>query len=160
MAITATLSAILTVLEELTVQSASGAVVTHTSFNQSLVLNAGSAAPATEVAGFRKTLSGGAGTIDLTSLTGTEGTVDGTGLKVQALLIVAVSTNNAAGVVLTPGASNGIDLRGSSWRETLLPGQWALYYLADKAPDIASGDRTIDLAGTGTDAVDVLVVMG
>lgn len=119
------------------------------------------AIPATKHAGFQKALSAGAGTIDFTALPGnTSGeTVDGTGLKVRNLKLENPSTN-ANAITITPGASNGIDLLGADFSLTLAPGQKAQFDLDNDSPTIASGDRTIDLAGTGTQALDVQVVMG
>lgn len=164
MSVAVTLAATVSVVETLpnNTPSAPDATrkVTHTGFNMSKSLNAASTPPATLMAAFEQALSSGAATIDLTALTGTNGaTVNMNGLKVQAFKIKA-KTTNANPITLTAGASNGIDLLGSSWSVTLQPGQEFLFYGNDATPDVASGDRTIDLAGTGTQAVEVIVVAG
>lgn len=132
--------------------------VTHTNYNESGTLNAGSTPPATLQASFLLPLSSGAATIDLRALTGTNGaSVDGNGLKVQLFRIKNLGANN---MVLTPGASNGIDLFGASFSITIFPGAVWECFLNDNAPDIAAGDKTIDVAGTGSQTAEVTIVMG
>lgn len=132
--------------------------ITHTAFNEAGTLTSATTPPVTKQASFVKALSTGSGTIDLTSLTGSNGaTVDGTGLKVQILRVKNLGANN---LVITPGASNGIDLFGSSSSVTVFPGACYQFFLNDSPPDIASGDRTIDLAGTGSQTSEWTIVMG
>lgn len=132
--------------------------ITHTAFNESGTLTASTTPPVTKQASFVKTLSAGTGSIDLTSLTGTNGaTVDGTGLKVQILRVKNLGANN---LVIVPGASNGIDLMGASSSITVFPGASFEYYFNDGSPDIASGDRTLDLTGTGSQTSEWTIVMG
>lgn len=132
--------------------------VTHTNYNLSGSINAGSTPPATLNAQFLLTLSGGAGTIDLRALTGTNGaSVDGNGLKVQLFRFKNTGANS---MTLTPGASNGIDLFGASSSITVPPGASFLFNFNDASPDISGSDKTIDVAGTGSQAAQVTVVMG
>lgn len=135
-------------------------VVTHDQFNTTASLTSATTPPVTTVAAFRQALTDGAATIDLTALPGTNGaSVSGTGLKVQAIKFKALSTN-ANVITITEGASNGYALAGASWSVALLAGQEFTLYGNDATPDVAAGDKTIDLAGTGTQSVDVIVVLG
>ncbi|KKK95666.1 hypothetical protein LCGC14_2670530, partial [marine sediment metagenome] len=98
MAVEVTYAANCTVVEELTGNtdslSAADKEVTHSQFNTSDTLNAGSTPPATKVAAFVQALTAGTATIDLTALIGTNGaTVDGSGLKVQVLKMKNLGAN-------------------------------------------------------------------
>jgi len=115
----------------------------------------------TKVAAFSQALTGGAATIDLTALDGTVGTVDGTGLKLQVFKLKAPTTNTAT-LTATKGASNGygLDSAGATWTVPLAPGQEFLFYGDDDPPDISSTKKNIDLSGTGTESVQVMIVVG
>ena len=105
-------------------------------------------------------MSGGAATIDLTALTNAKGeTIASTGKKVRAIYIVPTSTN-ANAITVKVGASNGYTLFGAAWSVILAADQYLLAYLGVSAPDVASGVRTIDLAGTTTQSVELLIVFG
>ena len=125
-------------------------------------LTASSTPPVTKHALFSKPLSTGTGTIDLTALPGitADETVNGTGLKVQFLKFKNPSTN-ANKITAAKGGSNGYQLDGATtWSVPLAPGQSVFFELDDAADDIGSGNKTIDLTGTGSQALSVQVVMG
>lgn len=147
----------MTVLETLEtgIAGVSNPKLSFTAYNEAGTLNASSSPPATKHAQFLLTLSGGAATINLASLTGANGTVDGTGLRVQLLRIKNLGAN---AMTFSEGASNGIAL--SCLPLVVAPGGIAQIYLADASPDIASGDRTIDVAGTLAQTAEVSIVMG
>lgn len=119
--------------------------------------------PVTKMAAYEVTLSSGSATINLAALTGltSEETVNGTGLKAQFIKLKNKSTN-ANAITVTKGASNGygLDAGGSSFTVVLSPGQSATFSLNDAAPDIASGARTWDVTGTGSQVLQIHVVMG
>lgn len=132
--------------------------ITHNAFNESAALTASTTPPVTKVACFIATLSGGALTINLASLTGTNGaTVDMTGLKVQVLRVKNLGANN---LTIVPGGSNGIDLFGVSSSVTVYPSGHVMFYFNDASPDVASGDRTLDLTGTTTQTSEWTIVAG
>lgn len=134
----------------------SSPVVKHTTYDESGILNASSTVPATKYSAFLLTLTAGAATINLAALTGAGGaTIDGTGLRVQAIRIKNLGANN---MTFAEGASNGIALVGLPI--VVPPSGVIQHYFADVAPDIASGDRTIDIAGTGTQTAEVTLVLG
>ena len=94
MAVTATYDAKCSVTETLATNvpaaQGSNANVTHTGFNTSATLTSSSSPAASKVAAFQQSLSTGTATVDLTSLTGTNGaSVDGTGLMVQIIKVNA-----------------------------------------------------------------------
>lgn len=163
MSVNVTCQALLTVVETLPAplsNTAANTKVTHDIYNQSDSLNSGSTPPVTKVATFEKAMSGGAGTIDLTSLPGTNGaTISGSGLKVQRFLFVNPGTN-ANAITIVGGASNGYLLFGASGSVVLNPGDFILRGAKDTLPDIGGSAKTIDISGTGTQALQCCIVMG
>lgn len=134
--------------------------VTHSGYNTSASLTGATAVPVTKCAYFEQALSSGSATINLAALAGTNGaTVDLTGLKVQAIKFKAKAAN-ANPITLTEGASNGYELAGNGWTVVLKAGQEFVFYGNEQTPDVASGARTIDLSGTGSQSVEVSVVAG
>lgn len=134
--------------------------VTIDALNQSLSLNASSTPPVTKVAFGEVSLSAGAATLDLTSLTGVNGkTVSLSGLKVQIIVLVNKSTN-ANSMSFTEGAVNGYALAGASWLLALQPGQHFCMYGADATPDVAVADLAIAVTGTGTQTFQYLIYAG
>jgi hypothetical protein len=134
--------------------------VRHDQYNGAATLSASTTPPVTKVAVFEKALAAGAATIDLTALTGTnEATVDGTGLKVQVLKIKNKSTN-ANPITIKVGLTDGYQLAGANFEAQISPGQEFLFYGNDATPDIGAAAKTLDLAGTGSQAAEVLIVMG
>ena len=164
MSVDVTLTSALTVVEVLDgnrpMALDSRAKVTHDQLNTGLALSGGSAVPVTKVAAFLQALTNGAATVDLTALNGTNGhAVNATGLKLQALKVRNPGTN-ANPISIGHGAANGYEFLGADWKVTLQPGQEVLLYGADAAPDVGSGAKTLDLAGTGTQALHILAVFG
>ena len=105
-------------------------------------------------------LTAGTATIDLTALTNSEGaTITTTGKKVRLIMIVPTSSNTAA-LTLTVGASNGYLLGGAAWKFAFTDEQWALIYLGADAPDVGSSAKNIDISGTGTESVKLLILFG
>ena len=150
-----------TVQESITVSAPDvvAPTVTHKTFNTTLNLSATSTPPVSKTASFAKALSAGAATIDLTNLTGTVGTVDGTGTKVQSAKFLNPSTN-ANAITVKAGASNAYLLGGTSWSFILSPGMEITVYGNNATPSIDATHKNIDLAGTGTQALNVVLVMG
>jgi hypothetical protein len=137
--------------------------VSHTAMDTSLALGAATVPPVTKVAAFAKALVAGAGTIDLTALTGTAGTVDGTGLKVQIFKAINPSTNTNP-LIIVPGASSGYNILGATSKVTLNPGEeisWKGYNKA-AVPDVAAGVKNIDLSDGvgGTETYNFEIVLG
>lgn len=160
MAVQATVTLGVSVREtlEVGVDGANAPVVRHDQFPSNITLNGSSAAPVTKPVVDNLALSAGAYTIDLTSMTGTNGAaVNGTGLKVQA---IHIRNNGAAAMTITPGSSNPYNLLGSSFSVVLAPGQEFAFYGNEAAPDISGSAKEIDIAGTGTDDFDLSLVMG
>jgi len=132
--------------------------VTHNLFNSSKQLSASSTPPVTKVAAFKQALTAGAATVNLASLTGANGaSVDGTGLKVQVLKVKNLGEGT---LTITPGAANPYNLLGSGMSFALEKDQEITIFGGDLTPDIASGAKEIDLAGTGAEESEWIIVMG
>jgi hypothetical protein len=164
MSVTATIRAHMDTVKTLTgpFVDPTDATVRVNGLDQTLSLSASSTQPITEVVTQELALSSGAATIDLTSLpdlAGVAGAVDGTGLKVQAVLFQNDSAN-ANDMTLSQGLSNDYELLGATFSFTLKPGQWVLVFLNDASPDIASGDKEIDVAGTGAQILNYHLLLG
>lgn len=142
--------------------SASDNTVTTNGMNRTEGLTGSTAVPVTKYSAFEKALSSGSGTIDLTSLpdaNGTAGAVTGDGLKLQVAKFRNKS-DNANSITITEGASNGYEMLGNAFTFILLPDQEITVYLDEKAPNISSTTKNIDLSGTGAQVLEVTLVMG
>lgn len=161
--VTATVTSQLTGVQTFTGDQISSADNTTTvnGLNESNAYTASTAVPVTKLTAFTVTLSSGTGSIDFSALPGltADETIVGTGLKPQAIKFRAKSTN-ANAITIAEGASNGHALLGASFTFKLLAGQTALFDLKEAAPDVASGDRIIDITGTGSQQLEVTVVLG
>lgn len=159
----AEIKATLTVVEspDNTNTLASGSTLTHSALNQSHLLSGSTTPPVTTPAGRNDfALSGGAASIDFTAIRGSGGAnKDFTGLKVQSIVLKNKATNTGP-MTFTEGASNGLALCGPSFSFRLQPGQWCQFFFNDASPDVASGDRTIDVSGTGTEQFEIFAVAG
>jgi len=164
MSVAATVTSGLTVVETLggnrPFAADAKAKVTHDQLNTVAALGAATSPPATAVAAFQAAMTGGAATIDLTDLLGTNDLpVDGTGLRVQAVKVRNPGTN-ANPITISKGASNGYNGFGADFSLALTPGAHALLFPNDAGSDIASNNANLDLAGTGSQALDVEVLLG
>lgn len=151
----------LTVTEQLSRQEANAnSKIVYDALNTSVTLNGTSSPAATKQASFRTTLSAGAATVDLTAIAPqNEAAVSASGKKPQAYKFKAPASNSGA-ITLTAGGSNGYDLLGASWSVIVSPGQEVQGYLAGAAITVDSTHKTIGLAGTGTDVLDMQFVFG
>lgn len=145
---------------ETNVPAASDAEILHNGYDTNAPLNSTSTPTATKCAVFAKALSAGAATIDLTALTGTNGvTIDGTGLEVVAAKFQNPSTN-ANNIQICFGASNAYLLgTNAAWKITLCPGDEYLGKFHNN-PAIDATHKNIDLAGTGSQTLNVEIVLG
>lgn len=145
--------------------SGSANSVQHTAFSTSKSLSStvvSGQGIVTDGALFNTTMSGGAATIDLTSLTGTNGrSITLLGLKVQAMKFINPSTN-ANNISVTKGASNGFGLGsgGTTFTFVLPPGSEVTWYANEGTPDVASGAKTIDISGTSAQVLQCAIFAG
>ena len=163
MSVRATIVSNLTIIETVgdTYASSADNTVTLNGMNETISRTGSSTPAVTKSAAFRVTMSGGAATINLAALSGLNGaTIDLTGLKLQAIKFRNLSTN-ANDITIVPGAANGYNIFGAADGKVVLsPGQSILMSLQDQGQDVASGDRTIDISGTGSQVLEVTLVAG
>lgn len=127
-------------------------------------LNATLTPAVTKVWSDKVNLAAGAATLDLTSLTGPAGTtVDFTGLKVQ-LVKLACPAGNTVGITVDRGASNAYNLFGadnaSAEQVEILPGCSMVIFNNDKTEDVSATIKNVQLAGTGTESIEIILVAG
>lgn len=143
--------------------SPSDATVTINALKLIQSFTGATAVPVTKVAAYELTLSSGTGSVNLAALPGltSEETIVGTGLKVQ-FLVLKNKTGNANKITVTRGASTGYGLcaSGDAWTVVLSPDQMVFFYLAEAAPDVASGARLFDVTGTGSQVLQLEIVLG
>jgi len=149
--------------ETLDLPGSSSPTVKLDAFKLTQSYNADSTPAASAIVSFVVTLTAGAATINLVALPGTQGTLDATGLKIRDFWFRnrrEDGSDNSNPVTITPGASNGYNIFGSaSGLMTLQPGDVA-HWTPMYAQTVASGDRNIDLAGTGTDSFQCVILLG
>lgn len=134
--------------------SANDNTVTTTGMNVDATLTASTTPAVTKYSAGTATMSGGAVTIDLTSLpdtNGTAGAVTLTGMKLAVAKFRNKSTN-ANEITIAKGASNGHTGFGSAFSITLQPGDEVMFKFNDNSGNVAVGgtDKTIDISGTGS----------
>lgn len=108
----------------------------------------------------RITLAAGAATLNLAAGPGSAGPTSQnlTGLRVRRMMLRAKS-DNANPITVTFGAANGHTGFGAAFSVTLSAGKSALIE-GDGATAVAGGNRTLDISGTGTQAIDVMITAG
>ena len=135
--------------------------VLHNAFNLSNTISAGTTVPATTVVSWTQALGAGAATVDLNTLTGTNGdVVDLEGLKIQLLMLKAVAAN-ANPITFKFGAANPYNFFGAVFQVVLDPGAQAMFFANDAAPDVTGGAAdTFTMSGTGAQELDIILVAG
>jgi hypothetical protein len=162
MSVKATLQMQLTVLETLTAGvadvSASGAQVRHDQFNIGPTsLSSASTPPASAVSSSQQT---GTQTLDFTDLPGVNGAVvNGTGLKLQALLITNLAANTGP-MTVAPGGANPLQPLGAN-AVTIPLGASALVYLGGNGPSIDATHKTVTFTPNNpADKYNVVALIG
>jgi hypothetical protein len=128
-------------------------------------LNATSTPPVTKCYGRTLPLVAGTLALDLTSLTRDDGTtVDFTGLKVQEWEFVCPASNTAGITVAKTDAVTGYNLFGednaSAEQIEIGPGGHKQGGEVDWLEDVDATHKDITITGTGTEAVEILLVAG
>jgi hypothetical protein len=137
-------------------ESLASATVTHNAFDENGSLNASSTPPGTMISAFLMALTAGAYTINLAAVPKVGGgTQDMTGLRVQA---IRIKNNGANNMTFSSGAADGIALACGTI--VVPPGGVTQIMLNDAAPDIAAGDKNIDVAGTLVQEAEITIIAG
>jgi hypothetical protein len=138
--------------------------LTHSAFNHAVNQLNGSTTPTVVTGSYDEiTLSSGSATINLADAPHIGNTsVDHTGNKPIGVIFKAPATN-AAIITIAKGASNGYTGFGSSFSMQINPGQTIAIPFGSSTIGtvaVASNNRTLDLAGTGTDKLAMGLVFG
>lgn len=145
-------------LNKASLGTGSNGKVTHDQHNESATYTSSTTPKCKEAAAIEVALSGGAATIDLAAIAGTIANIDGSGDNILAIKFKN-RTGNAV-MTISEGATNGYALLGTGFTFKLLADQSATFFLDNSSPDIGATDKTIDIAGTGTEVIDVILVTG
>lgn len=138
--------------------TAGSRVVTHSEYNETATLNAGSTPPATSVAEFLLTLVSGAKTIDLRTLEGTNGAVvDGNGLKVQ---VVRFKNLGANPMTIKGGSATPHNMFTVTTGQVVFPGAHITIFSNDGGDDVDATHKFWDVTGTGAQTAEVTIVLG
>lgn len=125
-----------------------------------ITLNAGSTPDGELHADMSVAMTAGAATIDFTALTKRGGVAQSfNGKKVRAIAFYN-PVANANIITISEGASNGLPLFGATFKIGIQPGDYVFAYLGDAGTAVGGTDKNIDLAGTGTQALQMLAVAG
>jgi len=153
-----TLTAQLTVVEtfpEADWPAVQDRVLTHDGYNTRHNLHATSTPPATMK--YADTLTGPL-TLDLTALADpVSGTLDGSGLKVQALKVNNLSTTTA--LVIDVGASNPCSLNGGDPITLPALGE-AIFYFADGLVDVDATHCELDITAGAAEDYEIMLILG
>ena len=118
-----------------------------------LTLDAESSVPVSKAWADKRTLTAGADTIDLTSLTGPfASSIDLTGLRVNALRITA-DKSNSEDLVVKFGASNPYPIFGAAGTVNIPPGGALLMIFNAKMPLVSASVKDIDVSSADATAV-------
>ena len=159
-------------IETFVSQVASGAVNTNVGLNKILydgfddktVLTTATTPDVDTTAYLEATLSGGALTVDLTSLVCLDTTtVNLNGKKVRSIKFRAKSTSTGA-FTIAKGASNGYTGFGSAFSVVLeaatTGGSWVQYYTAGTGTAVSGTVKTLDITGTGSQVLLIAIAAG
>ena len=142
------------------VDAAPSPSVVHSGFNLAgTVLNSSSTPPVTMTSYQTYTMTAGAFIIDLRALLGVNDEVqDANGLKLQTIIIRNKSGNNA--ITIGEGATNGYPIWGAG-NDLIVPADSEMgMNFNETLADVSATDKTIDVAGTGTETFDVGICLG
>lgn len=135
----------------------SSPALTHSGYNTTADLSPTSTPAVSKVSYFSKALAVGAGTIDLTAIPGPGGTQDLTGLKVQ---MIKFKNDAANTITVSEGAASGYELLGNAWSIAIYAGSEVTILMNEDTPDVAAGAKNIDLAGTASQELKVVIWAG
>lgn len=162
MAVTASFQALITATESavLGLDLAADQDFVHTiSALTKLTLGAGTTPAVSQVYGKALAQTLGAATIDLTALVrGNLPNADWTGLKVQ-LMVFQNPTGNGA-ITIVQGATNPFLLFGTGGSVIVEPGGFYMAFSPEVHPDISASVRDIDISGTASEILNVILLAG
>lgn len=140
------------------VDGADNPVIYHNGFNVTGVIDSTTTPDAEGIVSKTLAMTAGAYTIDLSSMTGTNGAaVNMTG---KAIRIFRIENAGAAAMTIAKGASNGHTGLGATFQAAIPIGGAIQFYLKSGGVAVSGTDKTLDIAGTGTDSFNLTIVYG
>ncbi len=124
-------------------------------------LSSNSSVPITKPWSDNVAMTAGAVTLDFTALDQVNlPVVNATGLKLQLFIFRNLSANSNT-ITIKDGATNGYDIFGdSSGQITLNPGEVEMRFCNESLEDVSATVKTIDITGTGTETLEVVMAFG
>ncbi len=130
--------------------------VTTNGLNSTSTLGASTTPPATKYSAGTVVMSGGVGSIDLTSLPDENGTATAvtlTGLKIATMVLRNKSTN-ANPITIAKGASNGFTGFGSAFSIVLQVGEKVTLECQALAAAVSGSVKVLDITGTASQVLE------
>jgi len=129
----------------------SSPAITGNGLDETGSLNSTTTPAVSKVAAGAAAMTAGLATIDLTALTG----LDGTSRTLNALKVVLAKFKNpgANPITIAKGAANGYTGFGSAFSHTIPPGGTASFNLSTGGVAVDGTHKTLDVSGTGTDTL-------
>ena len=145
-----------------TLQSVPGAdapTLNNDGFNWNLTQLTTATSPVVDRVSYQEYTIGGGGTvdIDLVALASSQGTIVGTGKKMQ---FIVVNNTAAHSINVAQGATNAYLLFGSGNDIDMPAGSKFAFYVPEGLADISSSVRNIRITGTAADVVEVGIWLG
>jgi len=135
--------------------SAGDRTLVHNQFNELVSFSASSTPPISQV--FAKQYTG-TQNLDLTALVkDIGGTIDCTGLKVQAILLNNLSTTDE--LIVSDGGANPYSLNGGDDKEVPPGGRWQEYF-ADQLADVDATHLAIDITPAAGEQFQIIMIFG
>jgi hypothetical protein len=126
-----------------------------TAYNDSLPMLPTDTPPAALLSIYKTTIGAGF-TIDLTAAQGSNGNVNGSGKRIQAIRVSNPSAS-IANVTIATGVSNGHVIPASV---VVPPGGEALLFYNDYGVDIDGTHKTLDVSGNAADTPEIGILLG
>jgi hypothetical protein len=142
-------------LDAMTLPSLTQRNLQSAGFPFSVTLNATSVPPGSLYSAFQIT-GAGSGTIDLTSLQSTHGTMTALGLTLRG---IAIQNTGATPFQIKAGASNPYPI-GTNHVVVVAPGGYDQKYFAAGLAAVGSGAKTLDWTGNAADTYNIALLFG
>lgn len=104
-------------------------------------------------------LVAGEASLDLTDLPGIQDAITLAGLKVQAAQLRAPVGNTGA-ITIEPADSDGFPIGGTGAVIVVPPGGEVTMYTPEGTPDVGASASDVDISGTGTDSIEIVLLAG
>lgn len=135
-------------------------IITHDQFNTTINLSDTTQPPVSKISSQILQLSSGGAVLDLTNLPGLNGTtLDGTGLKIRAVKFKGM-VGMQPFTIAHFGFGQAYDIFGANFSVVVNADQEVVFYGGDTSPVIDGTHKNISVSGTGSDTIQVEIILG